>query len=188
MIQSVRSTVAMVAIGLAVVVACGGPDAPSHAALDVPIGPANASDRDAGFQLSLSMPGLTFPASEPITGEAVLTTLDGSGADIAGSGGGVIGFSFSEIGGTRSMGVAMTSDCSPHTIPAGGGLRTSLRPSGGWSEDDPNAAFYRAFAQGSDVRLPAGAWRITAHAVFAGAGCTQPEHTLEASTVVVVTP
>ena len=185
MIQSVRSTVAMVAIGLALVAACAESDAPSPA---VTAGPAEASDREGRFQLVLSLPSMTFPASEPITGEAVLTTLDGSGAGIAGSGGGVIAFSFSEIGGSRSMGFAMTSDCSPHTVPAGGGLRSSLRPSGAWSDDDPNADFYRAFAQGSDVRLPAGAWRITAHAVFMGAGCVQPEHTLEASTVVVVTP
>jgi hypothetical protein len=183
-------------MSLVLVTACGGVVA-SPAATP---GPAEVSDTEDRYRLVLTLAATTVPASEPVTGEAVLTTTDGLDADISGSGGGVFGFSYREIGGTRSMGYAMTADCAPHTIPAEGGLRSWLEPSGAWSEGDPDADFYRAFAHGPDadfyrafahgpdVRLPAGAWQVTAHAVFVGAGCTLPERTLEASTVVVVTP
>lgn len=151
-------------------------------------GPVTVSVTRDGYRLVLTMPTTTVPGSEPVTGEAVLTTVDGREADIAGSGGGVIGFAYREIGGTRSMDGPMTADCAPHRIPAGAGLHRALYPSAAWTEDDPNAAFYRAFTQNPEIRLPAGAWQITAVAVFMGAGCTKPQHVLEVSTVVVVTP
>lgn len=196
MIPSVKPIVAVLTIALGLLAACGGPtpspvdtvQPTAEASPTVSAGPADAFDRDGRFQLLLSLPASTFPASEPITGEAVLTAMDGREAGIAGSGGGVIGFSFREIGGARSMGGVMTSDCAPHTIPAGGDLRANLRPVAAWSADDPNADFYRTFGEASEVWLPAGTWEIAAHAVFVGPGCTQPEHNLEASTVVVVTP
>lgn len=187
---------------IALLAACGGPapsaappvpapsDTPAPTAVADPgvPGPAQAVDTEGRFRLVLGLAAVIVRAGEPVEGQAALTTVDGQEAAIAGSGGGVIGYSFTEIGGPRSMGGVMTSDCAPHTIPAGGALRSPLRPSAAWSEDDPNAAFYRAFAQRPDVRLPPGAWRITAHAQFLGAGCTRPLHRLEVSTVVLVTP
>lgn len=181
--------VSVTVASLVLLTACGGAvpsqAVPSPAATP---GPVEVSDTEDRYRLVLTLDATTVPASEPVTGEAVLTTTDGLDADISGSGGGVFGFSYREIGGTRSMGYAMTADCAPHTIPAEGGLRSGLEPSGAWSEDDPDADFYRAFVHGPDVRLPAGAWQVTAHAVFVGAGCALPERNLEASTVVVVTP
>lgn len=151
-------------------------------------GPPVVTDTQDGFRLVLTLPTTTVPASEPIAGEALLTATDGRETNVAGSGSGLIGFTFEEIGGTRSMGGAMRSNCRAYTLPAGEGFRSSLRPSAAWSDADPNADFYRSFAQASVVRLPAGAWRITAFASFMGAGCTQPPHDLAVSTVVVVTP
>lgn len=181
--------VSVTVMSLVLVTACGGdvpsPAVPGPAATP---GPVEVSDTEERYRLVLTLDATTVPTSEPVTGEAVLTTTDGLDADISGSGGGVFGFSYREIGGTRTMGYAMTADCAPHTIPAEGGLRSTLKPSGAWSEDDPNAGFYRTFTHRPDVRLPAGAWQVTAHAVFIGAGCTLPERNLEASTVVVVTP
>lgn len=150
-------------------------------------GPTEVSKTADDFRVVLRLPATTISASEPLTGEAVLTTVDGRQEQIAGSGGGVFGFTYREIGGTRMMAYAMTDDCVPYAIPEDG-LRGALTPSGGWSEDDPNAAFYRTFAQAPDVRLPAGAWEVTADAVFAGPDCAGPQRTLTASTVVVVTP
>lgn len=189
MAPPVRSVVSLVAVVLVVLAACGDPGPTTVPSPPAPIGGrVDVLDTESNFQLRLSLPASTFRAREPITGEARLTTVDGRAAGIAGSGSGVIGFSFREIGGTRSMGGVMTSDCAPHTIPAGGGLRAGLRPAAAFSGDDPNADFYRAFSLASDVRLPAGTWEITAHARFMSAGCNQPEHDLSAPIVVTVTP
>jgi hypothetical protein len=154
----------------------------------VTAGPATVSDADGPFQLELQLPRTSFSASEPVTGQAVLSTTDGKDAAVAGSGSGLVHFSYEEIGGTRRMGAAWTDDCTPWTIPADDPLATDLRPAGDWSEDDPNAAFYKAFATAPNVRLPLGAWIITATASFLGPGCTMPVHDLEASTLVVITP
>jgi hypothetical protein len=86
------------------------------------------------------------------------------------------------------MDAAWTDDCVPWTIGADSPLTAELLPSAGWSADDPDADFYEAFANASDVRLPEGAWIITATASFLGPGCTMPVHDLAASTLVVVTP
>ncbi len=163
--RSARDALAAVAAILAVIVllaACGGPEpsvqplsqapspamqsptpAPSPAAT---AGPTEATDTRDGFRLVLTLPATTVPASLPVAGEALLTTVDGRVASLAGSGSGLIGFTFEEIGGTRMMGGMMTSDCHPYTIAAGDEYRISLRPSAAWSEDDPNADFYRTFA------------------------------------------
>jgi hypothetical protein len=201
--RSTNPSIAVLVVVVGVLAACGGPTPSPRPSSSLPVatveptpvasptvtaGAADTFARDGRFQLLLSLPASTFRASEPITGEGVLTTLDGREAGIAGSGAGVIGFTFREIGGTRSMGGLMTADCAPHTIPAGGDLRATLRPSAGWSAEDPNADFYRAFSEASEVRLPAGTWEIAAHAIFMGPGCTQPERNLVAATMVEVTP
>lgn len=151
-------------------------------------GPTSVFASDGPIQLELQLPRTTFSASEPVTGQGVLSTTDGSDAAVAGSGSGLITFTYSEIGGTRSMGGASNADCNPYLIAAGDPVTEQLTHSAGWSADDPNAVFYEAFAKGPDVRLPSGAWQITARATFLGPGCQMPEHDLSASTVIVVTP
>jgi hypothetical protein len=155
---------------------------------EVTPGPASVLASTGPVQLELELPRTTFSTSEPITGQGILSTTDGTDLAVAGSGSGLITFSYTEIGGTRSMGGEATADCQPYLIGAADPITSQLTNGAGWSEDDPNAAFYEAFAMAPDVRLPPGAWRITARATFLGAGCTMPERDLRASTVVVVTP
>lgn len=155
---------------------------------DVTPGPASVLAVDGPIQLELQLPRTTFSASEAITGQGVLSTTDGSDAAVTGSGSGLITFSYAEIGGTRSMGGEATADCNPYTIAADDPITQQLTHSAGWDGDDPNAEFYEAFATAPDVRLPPGAWKVTARATFLGPGCQLPEHDLQASTVIVVTP
>jgi hypothetical protein len=157
-------------------------------AAEISPGPATAFASDGPFQLELELPRTTFSTAEPVTGQGILSTIDGSDVAVAGSGSGLITFSYSEIGGRRSMGGEATADCRPYTIAADDPMTEQLTHSASWSSDDPDAAFYEAFAQGPDVRLPPGAWQVTARATFLGADCTMPEHDMRASTVIVVTP
>ncbi|MCL2637647.1 MAG: hypothetical protein FWD48_04675 [Oscillospiraceae bacterium] len=41
-----------------------------------------------------------------------------------------------------------------------------FKKSGGWSGDDPDAAFWEEFYSASDLRLPAGEYTVTAHVDF----------------------
>jgi hypothetical protein len=180
-----RKSLALIA--LVMLAACGGPE-PSAPPAAATAGPTEVIDTRDGFHLILRLPAATFLASEPVTGEAVLTSTDGHEAEIGGSGSGPITFAYEEIGGTRSMSGVSDTDCSRYKLTADDGFRSGLRPAGAWSEDDPNADFYRDFAQSTAVRLPAGAWRITARASFVDWPCAPPVHDLEASTVIVVAP
>jgi hypothetical protein len=63
-----------------------------------------------------------------------------------------------------------------------------IKKSGGYSDSQPDAAFYRAFFADPLVRLPAGEWDITAIAVFTeGLGCQGVSHSMSATIRVVVT-
>lgn len=101
----------------------------------------------------------------------------------------VVGFEFAEVGGDRLMGSFMTADCRPYTLSAVQPAVTAITKSGGWSEDDPHAAFYRAFFADPLVHLPAGDWDVTAFADFVeGHGCDGASHTIKATIRVHVTP
>ncbi len=69
-------------------------------------------------------------------------------------------------------------------------IASGLNKSGGFSADDPDAAFFRAFLNGDPVvRLPPGDWTITANAHFVEeAGCTGKVHLMTASIPIHVLP
>ena len=83
----------------------------------------------------------------------------------------------------------MTADCAPYRLEPGRPLTSAITKSGGYSADDPNAAFYRAFLADPVVSLPAGDWRITAGAsLVEGEGCSGASRNLSAPITVHVTP
>ena len=63
-----------------------------------------------------------------------------------------------------------------------------LVKSGGWSADDPNAAFYDAFFAAPDIRLPPGTWEVTGHASFSEGDCGGPNHDITTTARIVVQP
>jgi hypothetical protein len=176
------------AAGLAlgvVLAACAGqtPAAPSA------VPGERASDVKGPFQLTFELPRTTFRAGEPIEGRATLAVIGGVAVPFGSSGSGPFTFNFAELGGRRNVGGSMTADCAPYRIEPGRPMTSAITKSGGWSGDDPNAVFYRAFLADPVVSLPAGDWRITAGATLVeGEGCSGASRALEAPITVHVTP
>lgn len=168
------------AIVLAVILAACAGSSPSPTA-------ARADDGEGPFHLAFTLPRTTWSAGEAIEGQSQLSLSALGPVTIVGSGGGVLGFGFAEVGGRRQMGPAMTADCAIHPIAGNEPIVSPITKSGGYSTDGPDAAFYRAFFADPLVHLPAGAWDITAIAEFAEDECGGPTHSLTATIRVRVT-
>ena len=139
------------------VVACSSEPSPDPS-------PPTAVAQDQGFVLVMAVPTDHFAEGQAID---VRTTLTWTGpapkAAIWGSGMGPVGFLYEELTGRkRTLGGVMTSDCAQHPYDRGAVTRIPIGKSVAWSEDDPDAAFYREFSRDPLLRLPAGRWRITA--------------------------
>jgi hypothetical protein len=149
-----------------------------------------ASDREGAFELTFELPSATFHAGEVIQGRATLGVVGGVVVAFGSSGSGPFAFEFAEINGRRQVGGIMTGDCAPYRLEPGRPMTSAIMKSGGYSNDDPEAAFYREFLNGDPtVRLPAGAWRITAGATLVeGEGCSGASRNLTASILVHVLP
>jgi hypothetical protein len=148
-------------------------------------GPVVGESTEDRFRLTLTLPSATWPAEAAIEGEAVLA-LDQGAVELGGSGGGLINFRYSQVGGRIVVDPIWTADCARHRLTATEPIRTPLAKSGGWSEDDPDAAFYREFLQADDVRLLPGLWDITA---IAAGGCGDgPTVSLETTVRILITP
>lgn len=170
------------AIVLAVLLAaCSGPT-PSPT-----VSSATAEKVEGPFRLVFTLPRTTWSSGESIEGQSQLSLLAGAPVTLGGSGSGVLGFGFAEVGGRRQMGPAMTADCRSYRIAADEPIVSPIAKSGGFSTDGPDAAFYRAFFADPLIHLPAGEWDITAVAEFAERDCGGPQHTLEATIRVRVT-
>jgi hypothetical protein len=126
-----------------------------------------AVDTQGQFRLRFELPRTSWRTGESITGLATLSYLGSGTVGIGSSGMGPIGFEFDEIGGTRQMGPAWTSDLVGREISAAKPFTSQIKKSGGWIGEDPNAAFYDSFFHDPLVHLPPGDWTITAIASFA---------------------
>ncbi|HEX7950543.1 MAG TPA: hypothetical protein VF494_09355, partial [Candidatus Limnocylindrales bacterium] len=103
---------------------------------------------------------------EGIQGEATLALTDGGLVELGVAGNGPIEFIFREVDGDRNIGPAWDTVCASAQLGADSPIVRSIRKSGGYSDDQPDAAFYRSFFADPLVRLPAGDWDITAIAEF----------------------
>ncbi len=132
----------------------------------------------------------TYRAGEAIEGQATLGVVGGSAVAFGSSGGGPFVFDVAEVGGLRRVGGAMTADCAPYRLEPGRPMMSAIIKSGGYSADDPEAAFAQAFLDGNPVvSLPAGDWRITAGAsLVEGEGCSGASRSLAAPIVIHVIP
>ncbi|HET9519915.1 MAG TPA: hypothetical protein VFO73_02595 [Candidatus Limnocylindrales bacterium] len=143
---------------------------------------AAAADTSGPFRLTFVLPRAFWTEADSITGEATLALVDGTARPIWGSGHGVIGFAFKEVGGTREMGPAWNLDCGKHSLMPDQPLVSAMVKSGGFGNDEPDAAFYRAFFRDPLVHLPAGTWDITAIADFLdGPSCSGAHHEMSAT-------
>jgi hypothetical protein len=170
-----------------VIAGCGG-DAttPSAAASSTP---QRAQHLQGPFRLVFELPRTTWKTCDAIEGIATLALVKGGGVDLGGSGGGLFGFDFAEVNGTRHVEPASAADCAPYRLDPGVPMTSAIKKSGGFSADGLDADFYRAFLTDPIVRLPIGDWRITAIASFVeGGDCSGASRTLTAPILVHVTP
>ncbi len=169
----------------------GWPSCSPSSSIPSPSGPNEAQrgeDRQGPFQLVFELPKDTWEADEAIHGLATLALVNGDSVDLGGSGGGLLGFEFAEVNGSRLLQPVSTADCGPYRLENGKPITSPIRKSGGFSADQPDADFYRTFLAGPLVRLPAGDWKVTAIATFIeGQGCSGQGHTMRATILVHVT-
>jgi hypothetical protein len=166
------------------VLACGSPPPSS-----LPGGPAHAEVRDGRFVLAFDLPKDTYSTDEPIEGVATLSVDAGAAVPYGASGLGAIGFGFAEVNGPRAMGAAFTADCRPGMLIPGTPVTSPITKSGGYTEDDPLAPFYRSFFADKVVHLPPGDWKIIAFASFVEQrDCGGDAHDMTATVNVHVTP
>jgi len=139
-----------------------------------------------GMTLSAAAEPAVLAAGQPIEVEATVTNDGADPIVLSGSGSGIVFFSVTRLEDGLTLGDSLrTGDCVSHVIREP--IVVPFFKSGGWSEDDPNADFLRAYFSDRELRLPSGTWRIDV-AVLAniGEGCTGPPVDLGLSLIVTV--
>jgi hypothetical protein len=86
------------------------------------------------------------------------------------------------------MPAAGAGPCIQSTWDRGKAVAAPFFKSGGFSDRDPDAAFFRAYFRDPLLRLPAGRYEIHAVTDYLGAQCAGPIHTLDASVTIDVLP
>lgn len=115
-----------------------------------------------GFMLTVTVPTNTYSPVDPIELEVTMTW---QGAEptkkVWGSAGGPLLFALKQLDGPIEIGPASDAACAIHEFVRGVPQVSGYRKSGGYSDTDPNAAFYKAFFADPKLRLPVGLWRIS---------------------------
>jgi hypothetical protein len=146
-----------------------------------------ARDADQSFELLLRVGSTRYTANQPIDVSATLSYLGPeAGIDLVGSGSGLIGFTAKQLDGRLDITGGHTDDCRTYRLDRAQPMVVPYAKSGGWSNDDPDAAFYRAFFADPVFRLPRGRWQISATAAFTVGECGGPSHALDAAVTIVV--
>lgn len=171
----------LVAGAVLVVVLAGCASAPAASLTPVP---SPVAETDGLFHLQLALPRLDWRADGAITGTATLSFTGPVPTTIYGSGGGVIGFTYVEVGGTRSVEPVWTDDCGPHPLGPVAPITVPLSKSGAVPDSGPDADFLRTFllTDPGVVRLPAGTWDISAVTQFLDRdACSGASHSMKAT-------
>jgi hypothetical protein len=167
---------AIVAAGLiGALLGCGSP---------APAAPVEQIDRqqDGLFAIEIRTPRDRYTAAEAIP---IFTTFMYLGPDarkaVSGSST-LVTFGLEQIDGPLDMGGGSDSICARYELTARQPIAVPFAKSGGWSNDDPLAAFWRAYFADKDLHLPAGSWRMTASLdAIAAPDCQGQQHRLDAS-------
>jgi hypothetical protein len=147
------------AAAILLLAACGNDGGPGSGE------PILLDGRQAGFLLVVRIGSDTVDAGAPIDIGATLTwEAPAPRTTVWGSGSGPVTFNIEQLDGDIALGGAMTADCAPHEFERLVPVAFPFRKSGAFSDDDPNADFYRAYFADPVLRLPAGRWRVTASA------------------------
>lgn len=146
-----------------------------------------ARDADESFELVLRVGSARYAENQPIDASATLSYLGPEpGVGLVGSGSGLVGFSAKQLDGRLSVGGVSTDDCQQYRLDRAKPLAVPYAKGAAWSDDDPDAAFYRAFAADPLFRLPRGRWQISAGTNFYVGECGGQSHALGAEVTIVV--
>jgi hypothetical protein len=172
------------------VLGCSGAQAtrpPTSSSGPGPTPISHAEDVQGSFRLVFDLPKGSWTTGEAIDGVATLTVVGPSGVDVRGSGGGLIGFTFTEVGGTRRVDPVWAGDCGPYRLDSG--FSTHIKKSGVVDGTKSDADFIGSFLADPEVHLPAGDWTISAVAWFTeGTTYRGQEHQMTATALVHVAP
>ncbi len=160
---------------------CAGPAA---TAAPPTAAPPVSAQADGPFRLELALPRTDWRAGEAITGTATLSYSGAAPTAVYGSGGGVIAFSYAEVGGSRRVDPVWSADCGRHPIGPAAPITAGLSKSGAVAGTEPDAGFLRSFLEGDPgvVRLPAGTWDVSAVTMFLdGEACSGANHHMTAA-------
>jgi hypothetical protein len=128
-----------------------------------------------------------YAANQPIDASATLTYLGPeAGVDLVGSGSGLVIFSVKQLDGGLDLGGGQTADCQTSRLDRDRPMLARFKKSGGWTGEDPNAAFLEAYFNDPVLRLPRGRWQITAAAEFYVGECGAASHALNADVTIAV--
>jgi hypothetical protein len=143
-------------------------------------------DRERGFLLAISTPQLEWSAEQAISVSADLSYLGPGSITVSGPGpGSHVAFEVVELTGTRKMEPLWLLACVTWKMTAVP-LAIPFRKSGGYSPDEPDAAFYEAYFAEAEFRLPAGRWRVSALGPFSVGDCSGPNVNLRAGFTLTV--
>ena len=87
-----------------------------------------------------------------------------------------------------NIGPAFTSDCAPYDFVRGVPVDFPFSKSGGFSDGEPLALFYRSYFSSQELRLPAGMWTISDGGTIYIGDCGDELHEPTASVTVIVEP
>ncbi len=164
-----RGLVSLVATWMLVLTGCTAGTPPASTAVSV----SSATTTVEPYQLSFVLQQATFAERDIVDGLASLVATDGGDHEVCGAIGGLFAFSYLEVGGTRRMDAARDYGAAPYTVASDPPMTSHLRKSGGWTPDDPNAAFYQQWVDDPELRLPAGTWEITAWVQLFDGNCNE---------------
>ncbi len=143
-------------------------------------------DGDALFALSIQAERGRYAADEPIEIATTLRYVGSEPATVTSSGDRLVNFGIEQLDGPVDTGPSHDESCVRHEYRPGDVEHVEFQKSGGYSNDDPMADFWREFFADPELRLPAGEYRITVWAEYGGVDCGTWTVTLEGSIDIVV--
>jgi hypothetical protein len=168
-------------VAATLLVACAGP------ASSPPGSAPEATDADGPFALTLAVSAGRYREREAITAWARLTYQgDRRAVQVAGSGSGIVTFLARQLDGPLAMGGGGTDDCQRYRIEVGVPQDKPFAKGVGFSADDPNADFYRAWVEDPVLWLPRGRWELSARAEFYEEDCGAVLRQMAASVTIEV--
>lgn len=163
------------------------PDEPTGPPIDGT--PVTAEFDDGTFAMTLTADQERYRAGQLINVSATVTYLGPDDATIGrGSGSSLIGFGVASEDARIDIGPAFTSDCAPYEFVRGVPVEFPFSKSGGFSDGQPLALFYRSYFSSQELRLPAGTWTISAGGTIYIGDCGDELHEPAASLTLVIEP